>query len=106
MYDLVIRGGHIVDGTGAAPFIGDVAVRGGLIVAIGEVNGKGAEEIDASGQIVTPALSTFTPIMMARQHGIRKWPHPAGMASPPSSWAIAASALPPLRPNGMNGLSA
>ena len=32
MYDLVVRGGTIVDGTGAAPFVGDVAIQGGVIV--------------------------------------------------------------------------
>lgn len=55
-YDLVIRGGTIVDGTGAEPFVGDVAIRGGKIVAVGAVEGSGAEEIDASGQLVTPGF--------------------------------------------------
>ncbi|WP_435417383.1 D-aminoacylase [Parerythrobacter aurantius] len=55
-YDLVIRGGTIVDGTGAARFIGDVAILDGLIAKVGEVTGSGAEEIDASGKIVTPGF--------------------------------------------------
>ncbi len=55
-YDLVIRGGTIVDGSGGATFEGDVAVSGGLIVGIGRVAGHGAEEIDARGQIVTPGF--------------------------------------------------
>ena len=54
MHDLVIRGGTIVDGTGGAPFIGDVAVDGDRIAAVGEVKAKGRREIDAAGQIVTP----------------------------------------------------
>nr|WP_321360135.1 amidohydrolase family protein [uncultured Hyphomonas sp.] len=54
--DLIIRGGTIVDGTGAEPFEGDVAVSGGQITAIGKVSGKGIEEIDARGQIVTPGF--------------------------------------------------
>jgi N-acyl-D-aspartate/D-glutamate deacylase len=54
--DLIIRGGTIVDGTGAAPFEGDVAVSGGQITAIGKVSGKGIEEIDARGQVVTPGF--------------------------------------------------
>lgn len=54
MYDLVIRGGAIVDGSGAAPFTGDVAVVGDRIAAIGEGLGAGRREIDASGSIVTP----------------------------------------------------
>ncbi len=55
-YDLVIRGGKVVDGTGAAPFEGDIAVKGGRIVAIGAVSGAGAEEIDAKGCVVTPGF--------------------------------------------------
>ena len=35
MYDLIIRGGKIVDGTGTEPFVGDVAVSDGLIAAVG-----------------------------------------------------------------------
>jgi N-acyl-D-amino-acid deacylase len=56
MYDLVIRGGTIVDGSGAAPFAGDVAVRGGWIVATGKVPGRGSEEIQAAGLLVTPGF--------------------------------------------------
>ena len=50
-HDLVVRGGLIVDGSGGAPFIGDIAISGGLIAAIGRVEGKGATEIDAAGRI-------------------------------------------------------
>ncbi len=55
-YDLVVRNGTIVDGTGTAPFEGDVAVSKGRIVEIGKVSGTGAEEIDARGKIVTPGF--------------------------------------------------
>jgi N-acyl-D-aspartate/D-glutamate deacylase len=55
-YDLVIRGGTIVDGTGTPPRVGDVAVSGGRIVALGRVPGRGREEIDASGRLVTPGF--------------------------------------------------
>ena len=55
-HDLVIRNGAIVDGTGAEPFEGDVAIDGDAISAIGEVPGKGAEEIDAAGHAVTPGF--------------------------------------------------
>ena len=54
MYDLVIRGGRVVDGTGAPAFEGDVAIQDGVIVAVGQVNGTGQREIDAAGRIVTP----------------------------------------------------
>jgi len=55
-YDLIIRGGTIVDGTGAAGFVGDVAIRGGVIAAVGRVDGSATEEIDAAGKIVTPGF--------------------------------------------------
>ena len=53
-YDLVIRNGTIVDGTGVPRFTGDVAVKDGLIAAVGQVHGDGAQEIDAAGKIVAP----------------------------------------------------
>ncbi|MEO8697366.1 MAG: amidohydrolase family protein [Acidimicrobiales bacterium] len=53
--DLVIKGGTIVDGTGAQPFIGDVAVNGGRIVAVGQ-GLDGRESIDASGRVVAPGF--------------------------------------------------
>lgn len=56
LYDLVIRGGLVVDGTGAEPFSGDVAITDGRIVGVGAVDGAGREEIDASGCIVTPGF--------------------------------------------------
>src|SRR5262245_56567002 len=56
-YDLLIRGGRIIDGTGNPWFYGDVAVRGDKIVALGRVpKGKAAREIDASGLIVAPGF--------------------------------------------------
>lgn len=55
-YDLIIRHGDIVDGSGGEPFGGDVAVSGGVIVAVGAVEGRAAREIDASGLLVTPGF--------------------------------------------------
>jgi len=55
-HDLVIRGGTLLDGSGGEPFVGDVAVNGGVIVAVGEVAARGSEEIDASGLLVTPGF--------------------------------------------------
>lgn len=54
MHDLVIRNGTIVDGSGAARFVADIAVDGGLITAIGPDLGEGKEEINAAGKIVAP----------------------------------------------------
>ena len=55
-YDLVIRGGTIVDGSSGQPVIGDVAIQGKQIAAVGNVSGYGAEEIDAKGLVVTPGF--------------------------------------------------
>ena len=56
MHDLVIRGAQIVDGSGDAPFVGDVAVKDGKISAVGVVSESGREEIDAKGAVVTPGF--------------------------------------------------
>lgn len=55
-FDLVIRGGRVVDGTRVPSFIGDVAIRDGKIAQTGSVLGRGREEIDASGLIVAPGV--------------------------------------------------
>lgn len=55
-HDLVIRGGTIHDGMASEPRIADVAIKDGIIVAIGTVPGTGAQEVDAHGQIVTPGF--------------------------------------------------
>jgi len=56
MHDLVVRNGTVVDGTGAAPVQGDVAVDNGRITAVGHIDAKGQNEIDATGKIVTPGF--------------------------------------------------
>ena len=56
MHDMVIRGGTIVDGTGAPAFNGDIAIDAGRITAIGTVTAKGRDEIDAAGLHVTPGF--------------------------------------------------
>jgi N-acyl-D-amino-acid deacylase len=56
-YDLIIRNGTIVDGLGGEPYVGDIAVRDGVIAAVGSINGDTAErEIDATGLLVTPGF--------------------------------------------------
>jgi N-acyl-D-amino-acid deacylase len=54
MHDLVIRGGTVVDGSGAAPSEADVAIDGGRVSAVEENAGRGREEIDARGHLVAP----------------------------------------------------
>ena len=56
MHDLVIRGGTVVDGSGGAPMLADVAIDGGLISAVGKIAARGREEIDATGLIVAPGF--------------------------------------------------
>jgi len=51
-YDVIIRGGTVVDGTGATPVVADVAIAGGIIRAVGTVNDTAREEIDATGRLV------------------------------------------------------
>ncbi|MBC8188411.1 MAG: amidohydrolase family protein, partial [Proteobacteria bacterium] len=54
MLDLIIRGGTIIDGTGAPCFEADVSIHDGVIVAIGETNESARREVDARGLLVTP----------------------------------------------------
>src|SRR5215472_6275415 len=55
-FDLVVRGGTLADGTGAALREADIAVKDGKIAAVGKVSGGAAEEIDARGLLVTPGF--------------------------------------------------
>jgi len=55
-FDLVIRGGTVVDGTGRAPVEADVGISGNRIAAIGKGVGAGAQEVDAKGKLVTPGF--------------------------------------------------
>jgi N-acyl-D-amino-acid deacylase len=56
-YDIVIRNGAIYDGLGKAPFIGDVAIEGDAIVAVGSLGrARGMREIDATGLAVAPGF--------------------------------------------------
>lgn len=55
-YDLVIRGGRVLDGAGNPWVKADVAVKGDRIVAIGAIGGHGKREIDATGRYVSPGF--------------------------------------------------
>jgi N-acyl-D-aspartate/D-glutamate deacylase len=78
MHDLVIRGGTVVDGTGAPRFVADVAVDGGIITAMGQISASGREEIDASGKIVAPGFVDIH----THYDGQATWDSEMG----PSSW--------------------
>jgi N-acyl-D-amino-acid deacylase len=55
-HDIVIRGGTVVDGTGAEPFVGDVGIRDGLISELGKITTPAKREIDAEGHVVSPGF--------------------------------------------------
>src|SRR4051812_39897165 len=55
-HEVVIRGGSVVDGTGAAKRTADVAIDGGVITEVGRVDGSAARVIDADGLLVTPGF--------------------------------------------------
>ncbi len=55
-YDMVIRHGTVIDGSGGTPFIADVAIRDGQIAAVGPALAPGKAEIDAIGKLVTPGF--------------------------------------------------
>ncbi len=54
MHDLIIRGGTIIDGSGRAPVVGDVAIDGRIVTAVGQVDGTARRVVDAEGMMVTP----------------------------------------------------
>ena len=56
MLDYLIKGGTVVDGTGAPPRKADVGIRGDRVVAVGQVDEQATETIDATGHIVTPGF--------------------------------------------------
>ncbi|MEA3056043.1 MAG: hypothetical protein QOD30_1475 [Actinomycetota bacterium] len=55
-HDLVVRGGTVIDGTGAAPVSADVAISDGVITEVGRVGGTGTRELQADGLLVTPGI--------------------------------------------------
>ena len=56
MYDLKIRNGEIVDGSGNPKYLGDIGIRNGELVAVGDAPENAVREIDAAGKIVCPGF--------------------------------------------------
>src|SRR3546814_9109625 len=56
MYDLLIRNGTVIDGSGHPGYRADVAIQGGRIAAIVDVSGTARHVIDADGHVVTPGF--------------------------------------------------
>ena len=58
-FDIVIRNGHIIDGTGSPWYAGDIGIRDGRIAAIGRSRrARRKQTIDAAGRVVAPGSST------------------------------------------------
>ena len=55
-FDILIRGGTVVDGSGREPQRADIAIKDGRIAAIGVIEGEAAQTLDASGLLVTPGF--------------------------------------------------
>jgi N-acyl-D-amino-acid deacylase len=55
-FDLVLRGGRVIDGTGNPAFFADVAIKEGRIAAVGRIEGRGAREVRADGMVVAPGF--------------------------------------------------
>jgi N-acyl-D-aspartate/D-glutamate deacylase len=55
-YDMIIKNGKVIDGSGLPGFHGDVAVSGGRIVEIGKVNGEARQVLNADGLVVAPGI--------------------------------------------------
>ena len=56
MYDILIKNGRVLDGSGAEGFLADVAIQDGKIAAVGEVSGEARKILDAAGLVVTPGF--------------------------------------------------
>jgi N-acyl-D-aspartate/D-glutamate deacylase len=77
-YDVVIRGGTVIDGTGAPARTADVGIVGSSIVDVGTISARGEREIDADGALVSPGFVDIH----AHYDGQATWDHHLA----PSSW--------------------
>jgi N-acyl-D-aspartate/D-glutamate deacylase len=72
-YDLLIKNGTIVDGLRMPAYRGDIAIRGGKIVAMGNIKGSASRVIDATGRIVAPGFMDVHTHYDAALSGGTKW---------------------------------
>jgi N-acyl-D-amino-acid deacylase len=54
MFDLILRGGTVIDGSGGPRYVADIGIKNGKVERIGNITEAGTEEIDATGKLVTP----------------------------------------------------
>src|ERR1051326_8161174 len=79
-FDVLIRGGQVIDGTGAPRFKADVGLNGDTIARIGDLSGATATTVvDATGKIVSPG---FIDIMMGSSLRAGRGPHQTGPETP------------------------
>ena len=94
-YDIIIKGGTVVDGTRTPRYVSDIAIKDGKIAQIGGLIGKTAERVlDAAGRIVAPGFVDLHTHYDGRFSGIRTARFPGGTGSPRWPWAIAGSGSP------------
>ena len=79
-YDLIIRGGTVVDGTGCDPYIADLAVTGDRVVAVGTDLGEAQTVYDASGCYVAPGFVDIHTHYDGQATWDQKWHLRPGMA--------------------------
>ena len=72
-YDVVLRHGRVIDGTGNPAYFADVAIRDGRIVMVGRVDGAAREVLDATGLVVAPGF-------------IDAHTHAENLEQPPNPW--------------------
>ena len=76
--DILIKGGQVVDGTGASAKYADVAIKDGIVTEIGKIDGKAKHEINAEGQTVTPGfvdIHTHLDAQIGWDHELRPVSH-------------------------------
>ena len=69
MFDLIIRDGKVIDGTGSKPRIADIAVKNGVIVGVGDIRKPAKRTINASGYLVSPGFVDIHTHYDDRPHG-------------------------------------
>jgi N-acyl-D-aspartate/D-glutamate deacylase len=70
MFDVVIRSGTVINGTGGPPRTADVAIRDGHVVNLGNVTGSASRVVDTDGGLVRPASSTPHPLRRSGHLGL------------------------------------